>query len=83
MARFARFLAEDKPSFQWPTPSLKGDFINKSLTDYLISLRGYEIYPETLELNKKGDKDSLGNLIYLKIKHKNNNYIQQIHLKQN
>jgi predicted ATPase len=70
MARYARFIADKSGSLQLPTPSIKNDFINKSLKDYLISLRGYEIYPETLELTKMGSEDLAAKFIFLKVKHK-------------
>jgi hypothetical protein len=70
MARYARFVADEPGSFQWPKPSIKSDFINKALKDYLISLRGYEIYPETFDVFKKGEEGSAGKFIFLKINHK-------------
>lgn len=69
MAIYSRFLV-DKSSFVWPQPSIKGDFINKSLKDYLISLRGYEIYPDCLLVSKENDSDLSSRFIFLKVKHK-------------
>ena len=70
MARFARFLA-DLSKYHWPKPSIAGDFINKSLKEYLISLRGYEIYPQCLLVTKEGEADPSDKFIFLKVKHKN------------
>ncbi len=70
MSTYARFIADPK-SWIYPYPSIKSDFINKSLSDYLISLRGYEIYPEVFELRNRGSEDISGEFIFLKIRQKN------------
>jgi hypothetical protein len=70
MSMYARYVTHPG-SFLWPKASIKGDFVNKALKDYLISLRGYVIYPEILELAKtEDDYFSTGKFIYLKVKHK-------------
>jgi hypothetical protein len=71
MARFARFLAEQPSIYDWPKPSIAGDFINKSLKDYLISLRGYEIYPQCLLVTEEGKTEPSDRFVFLKVKHKN------------
>lgn len=70
MSTYARFVS-DPESWVYPYPSIKNDFINKSLKDYLVSLRGYEIYPEVFEVSKKGTDDSIGEFIFLKVRQKN------------
>ncbi len=70
MSTYARFIA-DPESWIYPYPSIKDDFINKSLSDYLISLRGYEIYPEIFEVSEKGSDGAFGEFIFLKIRQKN------------
>lgn len=77
MSIYARYLA-DPESWVFPCPIMKDDFINKALRDYLISLRGYEIFPEVFQLNKKENnsesEDSLmnsaGEIIFLKVRHR-------------
>ena len=69
MSRFARYLS-GPDVFVWPAPSIKKDFVNKAFKDYLISLRGYEIYPEVFNLSKVGEEQSQGSYTFLKIKHK-------------
>lgn len=70
MSTYARFIS-DPEAWVYPYPSIKNDFINKSLKDYLISLRGYEIYPEVFEVSKKGEDGSTGEFIFLKVRQKN------------
>lgn len=70
MSTYARYLA-DPESWVYPYPVIKNDFINNALKEYLISLRGYEIYPEVFDLHQKGKKDALGKFIFLKIRQKN------------
>jgi AAA ATPase domain/Protein of unknown function (DUF3696) len=69
MAVYARYLA-GKDSYLWPRPAIKDDFINKALKDYLISLRGYEIYAECILVSKEADPDRRGTIVFLKVKHK-------------
>ena len=76
MARFARFLAEQPSIYDWPKPSIAGDFINKSLKDYLISLRGYEIYPQCLLVTEEGKTEPSDRFVFLKVKHKNKENIR-------
>lgn len=70
MPRFARFLT-GLTIYDWPKPSIDGDFINKSLKDYLISLRGYQIYPEVFSVLKDQETETSSKFIFLKVKHKN------------
>jgi AAA ATPase domain len=69
MSEYAKYIT-DPDSYYLSKVSIKGDFVNKALKDYLISLRGYEIYPEIQELIKtETDFFSGGKFIYLKVKH--------------
>jgi len=69
MSRFARFLT-GPTIYDWLKPSISGDFINKSLKDYLISLRGYQIYPEVFSVTKEDDSEATEKFVFLKVRHK-------------
>uniref|UniRef100_UPI004049546B DUF3696 domain-containing protein n=1 Tax=Flavobacterium sp. TaxID=239 RepID=UPI004049546B len=70
---YAQFLHEPN-SWIYPQPNIDDDFPNKALSDYLISLRGYEVYPIAYEMKQTGiAKDqysSTRTFIYLKLKNK-------------
>lgn len=72
IAQYSRFLA-DTGRYTYFS-NIKDDFINKSLKDYLVSLRGYEIYTSCYDLTSK-DIDikshaSAEKFIYLLIRNK-------------
>jgi hypothetical protein len=72
IAEYSRFLADTGPYTHFS--NIKDDFINKSLKDYLVSLRGYEIYTSCYDLTSK-DIDvkshaSAEKFIYLLIRNK-------------
>lgn len=73
---YAQFLHEPTGSI-YPRANMKGDFPNKALCDYLLSLRGYEVYPIAYEMKQSGipiDQYSpTRTFIYLKLKNKAKN----------
>ncbi len=72
-SRYAQFLHQPTGSI-YPRANMKGDFPNKALCDYLLSLRGYEVYPIAYEMKQSGipiDQYSpTRTFIYLKLKNK-------------
>lgn len=70
LQRYASFLSKpDK--FIFPEPVIKSDFINKSLNQYLSSLRDYKIAPEvhkTVPSGELGQQES--EIVYLNILNK-------------
>ncbi len=70
---YAQFLHEPN-GWIYPRGNLKADFPNKALRDYLLSLRGYEIYPIAFEMTQSGipidQNSSTRTFIYLKLKNK-------------
>ena len=70
---YARFLNAPK-DFQYPKSNLQGDFPNKAMRDYLISLRGYEVYPVTYKLTIPSEgflgQSGVKSFLYLKLKNK-------------
>jgi AAA15 family ATPase/GTPase len=70
---YAQFLHEPTGSI-YPRANMKGDFPNKALCDYLLSLRGYEVYPIAYEMKLSDipiDQYSpTRTFIYLKLKNK-------------
>jgi hypothetical protein len=70
---YAQFLHEPN-SWIYPQANIDDDFPNKALSDYLISLRGYEVYPIAFEMKQTGipiDQYSpTRTFIYLKLKNK-------------
>ena len=72
IAQYSRFLADTGPYTYFS--NIKDDFINKSLKDYLVSLRGYEIYTSCYDLTSKDicvkSHASAEKFIYLLIRNK-------------
>ena len=69
IAHYSRFLADAGPYTH--RSNLKDDFINKSLKDYLVSLRGYEIYTSCYDLTGEDiDVKRAEKFIYLLIRNK-------------
>ena len=72
IAQYSRFLA-DTGRYTYFS-NIKDDFINKSLKDYLVSLRGYEIYTSCYDLTSKDicvkSHASAEKFIYLLIRNK-------------
>jgi hypothetical protein len=70
---YAKFLNTPK-AYQFQKSSLQGDFPNKAMRDYLISLRGYEVYPVAYELAIPSERIpgeiTIEKLLFLKLKNK-------------
>lgn len=70
-SRYAQFLHDPTGWLEYP-PNLNGDFPNKALRDYMLSLRGYEVYPLAYELTpsvvEANGYSPTRTLVYLKLK---------------
>jgi predicted ATPase len=70
---YARYLNAPEV-YQYPESSLQGDFPNKAMRDYLISLRGYEVHPLAYEMTIPSKhfrgETAIEKLLYLKLKTK-------------
>lgn len=76
LSKYAEYLGsiKNRDGSRWiyPEPVIKSDFVNDCLSKYLLSLRGYQIVPESMKINsmkpKKSYEDEEFYVEYLNVK---------------